>query len=686
MGEVDVTAPLSISSRIENGGAIRREEYKHSDKESEVVSQVYALFRESADDRNRSFAYFDNRTLTEYIEDSVRRFYTNIDERDGIDEWQSILHDPFTRNKLLAILGRVVDALPVAEITGRGDQNAMKGEIIGALFEYSEDVSDSDQFMVDLIEDAMVKGTAVGYEGIETTTKKRRVVIDYKNGDDLVVKERTVRTRKLISALVPLEEFYPSSVGIRRIKDMPYAFWRTELSLAKFLKEYQNYEKAEYVCGYQSATEGSESVARPYYQDFITPTTTDGNVEVIKYFNQETDEYIIVANGVWLNPLKGDIVSPLPFNHKALPFFEVRYDNYGIDFFYGKSFPDRISVLQDTLNVLHNMLLDQSFLTIFSPILIAGVDDIEDDFLVPGRRITIDTQGLPVRDVYQKMDLGTPNGWHQWIMQYTKQVLEESSIDSVSQGSAGVGGRTTATEIRSAAAGLTSLLGLFGRFIKFGVKERARLRVENILQFYFDEKNPISDHVLSQKQKEDPNIFNSFYVNSGAATPGDRGEKIIDVYKRGANLPTNTDNQINAKVDEVLSGRKVTRFTITPEFFDDWEACIKIVPNTQSEMSKDVDRALELQFQQAFLGLYPDLANRKALASTLAEKFGRDPSKVIMEQQPQGPQLLGPDGQPIQSQGSMMPNGGGDNSANVVKGETGVGGEGIDLRALMGGS
>ena len=55
-----------------------------SDKEQQVVSEVIDLFRASAQSRDRRFKYFDNRTLIEYIEDSVHRFYTNVDEREGI--------------------------------------------------------------------------------------------------------------------------------------------------------------------------------------------------------------------------------------------------------------------------------------------------------------------------------------------------------------------------------------------------------------------------------------------------------------------------------------------------------------------------------------------------------------------------------------------------------------------------
>lgn len=670
---------LNIEAAIADEDKPEEPAYEQSDKEKDVVRTVVGFFWQAMFEKDRTYVYLDGRTPIEYINDSVRRFTTNVDEREDIEDWQSRTHQPFTRNKLLAILGRVIDMLPVAEIVGRGDTNALKGDVVNTLYEYSEDVDDSDEFFVMAIQDALTKGTFVGYEGVETTERKRRIVEHFKNEDEFTVREQTIKTRKLKSYLVPLEEFYPSSMGTRKIQDMPFCFWRKEMRYETFCKEYSGYAKYEYVEGFSSATR-AEAVDRPFFVDWTTPNIGEGNVEVMKYYNQDTDEFVIIANGIWLNPMTGDIVSPLPFNHKKLPFFSFSYDTFGSDFFIGKSFPDRIGVLQDSINVLNNMLFDQTLLTTFAPILVAGVDDIEDDFLRPGRRITIDTQGLPINQAYQKLEMGTPGGWHQFILNYTKGVLEESSIDQVSQGAAGVGGRTTATEIRSAAAGVVSLLGLFGRFVKFGVRDRANLRVPNLLQVYLDPSSSVTDHILTPEQKKS-GVINSFTVDSSALTPGKRGTKIVDVYQNPNQMPTKKQIDAQALVDTAFSGKDVVRHAITPEYLDNFLFDVKIIPNPKSEMTRDVDRALEIQFQQTLVGIYGPfgILNMTELATELVEKFGKDPSKIIAKPQAQGaPQ------QPGQPPNSMMPGPGGDNSASTVKGATGVGGEGVDMRAMVG--
>ena len=651
--------------------------FQPSQKEIDVVSRIFRLFVQSRDQRNATFEYLDNKNIIDYIDDSVRRFTTNVDTRVDIEDWQARIHAPFTRNKVLAILGKIVDVLPMVEVLPRGSEDILRAEIINTLFEYSEDVDNVEEFLTYAIEEALVKGTVVGYEGIEVKDKEVREIKKSGDGDNISFINKKIRSRKLRSYIVPLEEFYPSSIGIREISKMPYCFWRKVVDYSKFLQDYSGYEKAEDVEPFQSFFGQDEQ--KPFYWDYISNDINDGQVEIIRYYNQETDEFVIISNGVWLNPVQGEEVSPIPFNHKRLPFWSFIYDIFGSDFFYGKSLPDRIKKLQDVLNTLHNMLLDQSFLTIFPPILVAGVDDIEDDFLRPGRRITVDTQGLPIQQAYQRLDLGTPSGWHQFILQYTKDILEESTVDQVTQGIAGVGERTTATEIRSAAAGVVSLLGLFARFIRFGLKERARLRIANILQFYTDPHNPIIEQVLGVGgTKKASKIFNVFEVESSPLTPGSRGTKIIEMFTSKQELPTKKELRLRTALDEKTAGKKITRIAVTPEYLRNYEFDVRLVLNPKSESSKDLDRALEIQFQQTMLSLYGDIVDRKEMAAELISKFGKDPAKILKEE------IIAPQLQPEQEQANqLVPQQGGDNFANTVRGGTGVGNEGLATRDLI---
>ena len=595
------------------------------------MQSVFLKFRDSADSRNRNFEYFDGLNLIDYIEDSVRRFTTNVDEREDIEDWQARIHDPFTRNKVLTILGKVVQVMPIAQFVGRGDEDNRKADILNNLYEYAEEVDDYEELMMNVLLESIVKGTSIGYEGLNK--KERKIKNVKKDGDEITYTVDTEKESKLFGAIVPLEDFYPQHVGIRNIKSMDYCFWRQVIPHSKFVSTWGGYAKSKFV---QPQRVWGDQEMRPFYADYISSDVTEGMVELIRYYDKCNDEYVVVANGIWLNQLnvyEKEEVSPLPFNHKELPFWDIKFDFFGADFFYGKSLPDRLKSMQDVLNVLTNMLLDQSFLTIFPPLLTNGFDTIEDDYLRPGRRTPIDTQGLPINQAFMKLDLGTPSGWHQYILEYTRKIMEQSSVDQVSSGQAGVGGRTTAQEIRVAAEGVASLLGLFGRFVNYGIKRKAMLKASNILQFWTDSNSPYIERVLGEGgTKKAKGAFNTFKINNTVLTTGKRGQKIIEFYKNAKDRPAKTELSTRAALYRVETGNKIEIMAVDPSYLRAFEFDVKVVPNAKKEATRDIEKALQMEKVRIYMSFFPQLVDMTELAAQTAEVLGDDPAKVFKEE------------------------------------------------------
>ncbi len=616
-------------------GELSYEDYSNwtpTDREKEVLSETRRLFLIASHSRNMTFENFDGLTLIEYIEDSYRRYNTNINVRDDIEDWQSAVHDKFTANKVDAILARVVSVLPIAEVSGRGDEDLAKGLILSNLYEYSEDVDDYDEFMIAFLQEAIIKGTAIGYEGHETKIRKVRNVEG--SGDNIKINEGEIKENRLFAQVVKLEDFYPASVGYRRIKDMPRCFWRNIVSYQQFKYEFAQFDKAKYVKPHR--TTYGENEPRPYYQDFISPDVRDGEVEIVRRYDKENDQFIVMANYVWLNPIKTDKneedISPLPFNHKELPFFDIKYKQFSSDFFYGRGLPDQLKTMQDVLDVLTNMLLDQSFLTVFPPMLTNGFDSIEDDYLRPGRRTPVDTGGLPISQAYMKLDLGTPGTWHQFILNYTRKIMEESSVDQVSSGIAGQGDRTTATEIQTAASGVAAMLGLFGKWVKYGVKRKAFLRTKNIAQYWMDSSSPMVEQIGGQGASKDAkSAFNTFKIDSAVLTNGKRGTKIIEMYKNKNEMPTASKLKLKSDIYELSNNKKIEYVALDPSYISQMDFDIKLVPSTKSDTTKDMAKALQLEKIRVYLSFFPDMVNKEELLAQTAEMMGDDPTKIISD-------------------------------------------------------
>lgn len=635
---------LAIAKLIYEDG----EQFVPSDKEMKVLNDVTGLFRDTQSSRNRNFQYFDGLDITEYIDDSVLRFNTNIDERDGIEDWQAGVHDPFTRNKVLAFHGKLMESLPIATFSGRGDEDSQKGMLLSNLYEYVEDLDNYEELMSNILLECIVKGTAIGYEDVRYEKKTYRDVTGV--GDDISISARTETVTKLYGSLVPLEEFYPSNVAIRRVEDMPFCFWRKVIPFTQFRSDFGKYRKSQLVKGKESYQDQED---RPYYADFWDVNMPDGHVEVIKYFDKMNDEYVIVANGIWINPINipreegsTEEISPLPWNHKDLPFYDIKFDLFG-DFFYGKSLPDRLKSMQDVLNVLTNMLLDQSFLSIFPPLLTNGFDSIEDDYLRPGRRTPVDTQGLPINQAFQVLQTPTPSGWHQYILEYTRQVMEESSLDKVSQGISGAGDRTTAQEIRVAASGVASILQIVARNITYGIKRKAMLKAANILQFGMNSDAPILRQVIGEGSADGAKkAFATIKIDNTVLTKGKRGTKVIELYNTSEELPSRGQVRARADIARKNSKKEIEIVAIPPSYLRNFMYDVKVIPNPKNESTKEIEKALQLEKAQVYLTMFPEFINKAELAAQTAEKLGDDPSKILNEETflPLQPQIPGQEG------------------------------------------
>lgn len=643
-----------------------------SEVEKTLVADIFNRFKDAESIRNRNYNYFDKRNLIDYINDSVLRFVTNKDEREGIEDWQARVNDPFTRNKVLAILGKLISILPMAQFIGRGDEDFRKGQLATNIYEYSEELDDYEEFMINFLLEAIVKGTAIGYENVEVRERKLRDVIGA--NDDITIKEVTEKIIALPAIIVKLEDFYPAGVNYRNIKLMPYCFWRSEIPYSEFVANWSQFEKSKYVQPKQSYS--GETNQRPYFADYISTGTQEGNVEILRFYDKVYDRFVIIANGLWLNPIKvkGDKeeVSPLPYNHKELPFFDVKFDFFGADFFYGKSLPDRLKSLQDVLNVLTNMLLDQSFLSIFAPMLTSGFDDVEDDYLRPGRRIAVDTQGLPLSQSFVRLESSTPGGWHQFILEYTRKVMEQSSVDQVTQGVAGVGERTTAQEIRVAAEGVTNTLGLFATLIRTAVKRKALLKLSNAFQFWLNPDTPMIQRIEGENGAEDFNqAFATFKINNAVLTSGRRGAKIIEFYRNKKSLPTKATLKAKAVIMSAEAKRPVEIEALLPNYIRNFRPDVKLVTNPRSEGTREVEKALQLEKVRIYKSFFPNLIDDMELAATTMEKMGDDPSKLL------NPDVLNPTPQennPELDKGlSQTPTG--NTANNMVRGMKGGTGE-----------
>ena len=390
------------------------------------------------------------------------------------------------------------------------------------------------------------------------------------------------------------------------------------MRIKDFKAEFASWKNTKYVLP------GGDLTDETFFSSFVSEEIREQGselVEVLRYYSREADEFVILANGVWVNPLNGEKVCPLPFTHKELPFFTIVFEPMASDFPYGKSLPDKMLHEQDAINALYNMMIDQAYVSIHRPLVTGDEDALDDVELVPGK---VNYVGADTKNIME-LDISGPGAAHFNMLQLLHNSLEQTSVDSVQSGQTGEAG--TATEVRQASAAASRQFLLFLQFVFHGYKRQAKLRVSNILQFCTSPDQ--IEKVLGDDGEENfTEAFQSFKVDKVPLSSGEQGSRVISMMPSRDAL---MDKMMNRQADQkALQSEKVERIYITPEYIRGWEFDVEPIPDSTIKETPEVRKALELEYQQTVYALYPDMANREALFDELNKVFGKNTKDVKM--------------------------------------------------------
>lgn len=623
-------------------------EYKPSIKAQEVIKNAWARYTDMRNNRDLNYRWFGKsrdgnyRNLITYINLMEKRWNSDGIPRTNLEDWQASVFKPETRNKVIAILSAVAQQRPRMKFKGREKSDYMKELVIGDMYDWSEDMDNGDEQALYTMLDAIIHGTAVRYEGYEDCKK---VIKELKPGEDgyalydLDYEEKIIIEKKVVTKEVQLQDFYFGSMMTRRMDEQPDCVWRKLMRLNDFKKEFAGWENSKYVLP------GGDLTDETFFSAFASDEVREKQselVEVIRYYSKETDEFIILANGVWVNPLSKSKVCPLPFSHKELPFYTVLFEPFSSTFPYGKALPDKMLGEQDAINALYNMMLDQAFVSIH-PLLVTGDEDVLDDVdLTPNN---INYVGADIQNIME-IKRTPPQQAHFNMIQMLQSSIEQSSVDSIQQGSASEA--KTATAVKQASASAARAFLLFLSFVFHGYKRKSKLRVANILQFLTTPS--ILKKVMGDDGEEKfDEAFQNFKVSNVALSNGKQGERIIELVDK----ETLEDKYKNrGKERKELESQNIERFYILPEYIREFSFDVEAIEGSTIKETEEAEKALEIEFQQVTNMMYPELVNREGMFDELLKKFKKDPRliKNMMPMQPGMNPMMPQQGTPMSQQ------------------------------------
>lgn len=372
---------------------------KPSDTEFDVISKTYEDYYKYRAQRDGCTDQFQGRQLEQFLTVSRESFWNSVvTPSNDLSALNLNLTIGFIRKEVWDFVSRLISQDFKGKMDGENlDQFGVK--VLQAIYDKWRFKSNDKVEKFWQVLYGVVNGTVCEYVGYNNAKLKRRYLREYDkaSGGYKVEEKDDYFYNDVWVEIAPLEDIYLSKTWERDIQRQGKLIWRNQMAWRDFKRDYHTFDNAEYVYP------GNEMAEDSLYFRLLkgSGVTSFDMVEVLKTYDVIEDTYTIVANGVWLNPMgKGSdqARSPMPFNHKMMPFGWTIFKAIDEKFAYGMSLPFELKDYQKILNVSMTMLVEQELRAIDPPILSS---DFEAPEFIHGQHKVI-----PVNDTnaYKLMD------------------------------------------------------------------------------------------------------------------------------------------------------------------------------------------------------------------------------------------------------------------------------------------
>lgn len=618
--------------------------YKPSKGDAELSNHVYEDFTSMENERNKDWRQFNERTFKDYEDDNEKRANCWVDPNSDKEDWQANFFHPVTRNKLKAIIAAVSLGIPPVEIKAQNEEghtDFKRADIVKNLVRYSYSIGTPEEDNFFTCWELAVKGTAVEYEGHAVTRYKRKEVtsVDLTTGDVQWEEKEEYVDDECCNFLIPLENIFIADFYIRDIQKQPYLAWVDYMHERTFKNEFGEYENAKYVLGWDGENKPDPNIQAKkeqmvkndelsFYTDSWKKRVTDKEfVEVIRYYNKERDEYLIVANGVLI------LNAPLLWGKgkKVYPFAKEIFEPFSSgNFFYGKALPDTLMGEQDVINSLYNMAVDKTYRSMVPPMLIGDAN--KDAFDLEDEEVSMDTK-IYVSDIQQvkPMEIQGISSADIRMIDIISRGLDLSSVDVNQQGFAGRG--VTAREVVIANENAKKLKGMLYMFISNLWVQKVRLRVLNILTYY---TLPKVEKIVGEKGKENTiDKYRKFVVDNTELSNGQQGTLAVQMVGSKEELPARQELDVQSEMHR-MQGKNYESVAITSDYLNDWQYDVVVTSESLYKEEDSLTQAMLTEKIKLMAVMFPQLfqMNQKKLFRDVVKSYSDDVDEYSMETQP----------------------------------------------------
>lgn len=588
---------------------IKLEDIYRPDKEvQEFTFDVYSKFFKWRALREQPYKQFNQQNLTDWLNEGRQKFWGYLPLSFDVDTPQFFF--PETRNQIIGILSKVANLKMKPSFEGVEGFDIIKATILKDLFELwrrsaNRKINNFWQFLYNVI-----NGTAIVFTAYKSN---KRTVSNIKYYDPETGKteyeESEVDDSDVEDVVCNLEDIYIPKLWEPNIQKQNELIWRTLVKLDDFKIEFGKYPMSKFVMP------GSQFSDSSIFSDFISYDVKGTDfVEVVKYFNVAKDQYAIIANGVLINPVKNKRkISPLPWNHKILPFSKTIFEPLDANFFYGMSLPQKVKSPQDALNKMWELMMEREIRAVAAPII---TNDPSVEFgleFKPGRVYQV--QADP--SAYKEIQMAPTSGSFWNALNTLQGVISKTGTGGLGSILPSVQPRS-ATENNQQAQEKKEASGLYFLFYQDLLEQKSWLTIMNMIQFYTADK--------TEKAMGDKKFNKILSLTDTKLFGGGIGNRELRI----TNTPSDAkDLKEEAYLRSVMKKEKVEIIEVSPEALRDLSFDIKI--NFEMENSPEAERALYLDYIMTVTKLFGQtgLLSQKKMLYRTVEKFGESIGDVV---------------------------------------------------------
>lgn len=589
---------MSQSTQIflEKEGVRKQVPNPNTDEEQNLVLEITKKVNAMFQLQTQSWREFNDRTLRQYIDDNEKRINNYVTPREeDLDDWQTKGFEGITREKMFAFVSAVATKRPQYKFKATkkdGFIDKTIAEVIEDFHEYSwikEDPT-SVAFFLDAW-DIAGHGTGIKYEGVcyDEYLEEEFDEYDVKTG-----KVKGLRNKKLTSDIncqsrrVRLTDFLIADWYEPNFQNQPYLAEILIMDRSKFDEKYGEYYNAEKV-------PEMKHVRNDYGETFFMNQWNELDHEEDKvhvtffYEKGKKRRFSIIANGVLISH------TPFPRKDGMYPYGRGIFKPFAdSSFVYAKALPDEIAWDQDIYNAFKNMVVDRSILHINRPMITDAQNEFTDVFMSPSKILNL-------KGNVTQLDIAPPGAADFQMLGELRGAINRQSSDSQQSGQTGKG--VTAREIVVADENARKLAGVFRLFLEAFDLELTRLRVGNIMQFYFE---PLKvSEILDDETKEDfKMVYRAISLSGKKLSDGMHGIKNIEVVGSSDDLPQKED----IVVDEMVAkeqGYDLERVVVSADYIKNVNLDVQTIPESTYQSSRSLTLAMENEYQQLISTLYP---------------------------------------------------------------------------------